>query len=127
LKASPAAVGSGINPAKGRNIMRSPRTFAVAIVTVPAMLAAVSASAQPNLPTFGSEAYRLSAVFISQAMTSSLGPVNDVQRALPPAYSKTKVLGSYDNSIAVPPLVPSMAIEPALNIRLNNALMLGHR
>ena len=31
---------------------------------------------------------------------------------MPPAYSKTKALGSYDDSIAVPPLVPSMAIEP---------------
>jgi hypothetical protein len=92
--------------------MRSIRTFAVAIIALPTMLASVSASAQPNLPAIGSEAYGISAVFTSQAMTTSLGPVDDLQPAFPPAYSKTKVLGSYDNSIAVPPLVPSAAIEP---------------
>jgi hypothetical protein len=92
--------------------MRASRGFAVALIILPAMLAAAAAPAQPNLPAFGSDAYGLSAEFTALHTTTSLGPVDDVERAVPPPYSTTKLIQRYDNAIALPPLVPAPAIVP---------------
>lgn len=92
--------------------MLNVRGFAAAGAALPALLAAASAQAQTVASPLGSEAYDISATFTAQTMPTSLGPVNPVAGALPPAYSKTLVLGSYDRSIAIPPLVPSTTIYP---------------
>ncbi len=92
--------------------MLSVRGWTFAGAALPALLAVTPASAQASDPAAASAAYDISAKFTSENMTTSLGPVNDVNGAAPPAYSKTKVLDSYDQSIAVPPLVPSPSPYP---------------
>lgn len=71
------------------------------------LAAAVPARAQDAASAAASEAYAIKASFTSGTMTTELGPVADAAGSAPPAYDVVKVLDSYDNSIAVPPLVPA--------------------
>jgi hypothetical protein len=74
-----------------------------------ALLLAASwpAQAQTATPAAASGAFAIQANFTAQTMTTELGPVANAAGSAPPAYDVVKVLSSYDQSIAVPPLVPN--------------------
>ncbi len=93
-------------------MVRVPSRLAAAIGCVSLLGVAASARAQTPVSAAASEAFGISASFTSQGMSTSLGPVAEVAGSAPPAYSKTKTIASYDQSIAVPPLVPGGIVHP---------------
>jgi len=72
-------------------------------------LAAGAALAQSVTPPgVTSEADGLFATFTADHMTTSLGPVDELLGSPPPGSSETRMLGVFDQTIALPPLVPGI-------------------